>query len=153
MDPGNVHHGLCCFIGGGQLWQSNESSHLRKSVHLCGDSGVTLRYREPRDKVYGDVGPWSGGDGKRLQEAHAGRNIVGTNNQFSGHPLSGGTLLLACLTSFSICQVTAPTTQVSGRIVSGSLATGSRSKSWDRASGLTFHSGTPACKREKKRTS
>ena len=47
-----------------------------------------------------------------------GRNSTGTNKRFSGHPLGDRTSPLACLTSFSICQVSAPTTQVSGRIVS-----------------------------------
>ena len=66
-----VHLDLDRFFGGGQFWQSNESSHLVKSVHHCEDSGVTLRERKPRDEVYRDVGPRSGGDGKRLQETHA----------------------------------------------------------------------------------
>lgn len=65
-----------------------------------------------------------------------GHILTRTNNQFSGHPLGGRTSPFTCFTSFSICQVTAPTTQVSGRIGSGYLATGSGSKRRDRASGL-----------------
>ena len=65
-----------------------------------------------------------------------GCKSTGTNNRFYGRSIGGRAPPLACLTSFSICQVTVSTTQVIGRIGSGSLASGSEAKSWDRASGL-----------------
>ena len=65
-------------------------------------------------------------------------NTSVTNNRFERQPSGTWTLTVACLTPFSMPQVTAPTMQEGGRILVGNLGAEPWSKCRDRASGLMF---------------
>ena len=66
------HEEVRCLSRGQEFREGGEVNHLRETVDHGQDGGVALGRGKTRNKVQGDVGPWSTGDGEWPEQSRRG---------------------------------------------------------------------------------